>query len=84
MKALFLKTKSGKAVYSTGKFQFSLVKGINKLPSGYNGDFSLPVHRMVNMSTPTERATFLKKVEQQIGEPLVWVKGLQVDLVALY
>jgi len=70
-KTLLLQTKAGKTVYSTGRFQFSLTKGLQKLPSGYNGDFSLPVQRIAHMSTPSERAAFLKKVEHQINEPLI-------------
>jgi len=82
-KTLSLQTKTGRAVYSTGRMQFSLTKGIQKLPSGFNGDFSLKVERATATSTPVERAAFLKKVEAQIGEPLVWVKGPTVECVEL-
>ena len=82
-KTLLLQTKTGRPVYSTGRMQFSLRQGVQKLPSGYNGDFSLKVERIAEMSTPVERAAFLKKVEAQIGEPLVWVKGSTVECVEL-
>lgn len=82
-KTLWLQTKNGFPVYSTGRMQFSLAQGVQKLPSGYNGDFSIKVDRSTTTSTPVERAAFLKKVEAQIGEPLVWVKGPTVECVQL-
>ena len=82
-KTFLLQTEEGETVYSTGRFEFSLTKGIQKLPSGYNGDFSIPVQRMAHMSTPKERATFLQKLETHIGKKLIWVKGPEVESIEL-
>ena len=81
-KTLYLKTKSGQQVYGTGRMQFSLTKGIQKLPNGFNGDFSHPVYRTTDTSS-VERASFLAKVQAKIGEPLVWVEGPQVECFSL-
>lgn len=82
-KTLYLKTTSGQQIYSTGRMQFSLTKGVQQLSNGYNGDFSHPVYRTTDTYSVVQRASFLAKVQAKIGEPLVWVEGPQVESFSL-
>lgn len=71
---LELKTKTGKPVFGNGRLQYSLEQ---------SDKYRIEVYSNTHTDSDRSRASNLARAEAQIGEPLEWVKGKDIEYITL-